>query len=167
VFIKKGIFAHKADMGPHTAAKFTNIYDLKQKFWEQLKYYLLIYASVNDDISTLQCISSNDTMILHDELERMCKEVVMTQFKALSQDLLVKIGENYEKLQSEMPAKNLTRHLKKASQKCYHLSHLTWWKKLKMTAHKLLATDSEYVTYQNNTTGTYNHHIYKQNHINH
>jgi hypothetical protein len=37
-------------------------------------------------------------MILNDELERMWKEVVMTQFKVLSQDLPVRIEEIYEKL---------------------------------------------------------------------
>jgi hypothetical protein len=57
-------------MGSHTTAKFTNIYNLKQKFWEQLKYYLLIYTLFNDAISTSQCISSNDRMILYDELEK-------------------------------------------------------------------------------------------------
>jgi hypothetical protein len=99
-------------------------------------------------------------MILNDKFERMWKEVVMAQFKVLSQDLPVDIKENYEMLQSEMLAEILTRHFKQASQKCYRFSHLAWWKKLNMTVHNLLATDSEYVMYQNNTNGIYNHHFY-------
>jgi hypothetical protein len=57
-------------------------------------------------------------LILNDELERMWKEVVMTQFKLLSQDLPVRIKENYEKLPPEIPAEILIRHLKKASPPC-------------------------------------------------
>lgn len=52
VFITNNIFTHKDDIGLHTTAKFTNIYNLEQKYWEQLKYYLLIYGLFNDAVST-------------------------------------------------------------------------------------------------------------------
>jgi hypothetical protein len=47
----------------------------------------------------------------------MWKEVIMAQFKILSQDLLVEIEGNYKMPQSKMVAEILARHLKKVGQK--------------------------------------------------
>jgi hypothetical protein len=50
---------------------------------------------------TQDCIVSADWTIVNNELERMCKEVVMAQFKVLSWDLAAWIEENHENPQSE------------------------------------------------------------------
>jgi hypothetical protein len=61
--------------------------------------------------------------LMNNELERMCKEAVMTYFKVISWHSPRGTDENHEKpVKSSIPAKIQTKHLQNRNQKHYCLS---------------------------------------------
>jgi hypothetical protein len=54
------------------------------------------YGLFNDDISISECVASRYWMMVNNESERVCKEGVVAQSKAISLQFLVMIKDNHE-----------------------------------------------------------------------